>query len=319
MKRCIYAFLAVAGVALAQAPVSAPQPAAAANIPPETVVAVVDGRKMTAAEVEQFVKALPPQLQQNFARDKKEFLRQYAVLKHLAAIAEKEKLGEATPYKERLDYARTQILVQSKVDQVSRDLPVMPEDQKKFYDENRDRFTSAKIRVIYIPFSSAAPAAGDSKTPKPLTEAEAQAKAAGIVKEIRAGADFVKLVKEHSKDAQSAAKDGEFGTVRKSDTLPQAIKDAIFALKTGEVSEPVRQPNGFYIFKVDETVVEPYEKVKDNIFNDLKQQKFNAWFENLRKQVEVKIENEAFFASPAPGPTPPPAQAPAPAKTPPAK
>jgi peptidyl-prolyl cis-trans isomerase C len=304
MKAVLLLIAAISCAAqVATAPQAAPgsPPPSAADVSPDTVVATIEGRKVTAGELNRFIAALPQQLQQNFQANKKEFVRQYALMRKLSELAEQNKLAERSPYKERLEYARVQMLVQAQMDEAGKDILVTPEEQKKFYEANPDRYTTARIKVIYIPYSANVPANVQGR--KVLTEAEAAEKAARVVKEARAGADFVKLVKEHSEDPTSAAKDGEFGTVRRSDTLPEPIKNTIFALKPGEVSDPVKQPNGFYVFRVEESGLEPYEKVKDNIYNDLKQQKFQTWFEGMRKAVDVKFENEAYFA-PAPGASP---------------
>jgi hypothetical protein len=279
---------------------------------PDTQVATIDGKKYTAGELERFVAALPPAAQQNYKTNKKEFLRQIGMLRRLTEIAEKEGLGNRSPFKERLEWARMQVLWQAALDHQSQAIVVLPEDQKKFYDENQDRFGLAKIKALYIPFTTSATPQSDSKGRKVLTEAEAKAKAEELVKQIRGGADFVKLVKEHSGDVNSAAKDGDFGTVRKTDNLPEAVKTAVFALKTNEISDPVRQANGYYIFRLEERSVQPYTEVKDNIYNELKNIRMDEWMRKLRDGVEIKLDNEIYFGEPAkPGnSTAPPAAAP---------
>ncbi len=103
-----------------------------------------------------------------------------------------------------------------------------------------------------------------------LTEAEAKAKAEKLKEALKGGADFVKLVKENSDDETSRDKDGDFATLRFTDNIPDAFRTAVFALKKGEVSEPLKQPNGFYLLRADEVTVRPLSEVRDDIFNDLK-------------------------------------------------
>ena len=110
----------------------------------------------------------------------------------------------------------------------------------------------------------------------------------------------MKLVKEHSEDQASAAKDGDFGTIRRSDNLPEAIRNAVFALKSGEISEPVRQPNGFYLFRADDVGVRPFTQVRDEIFNEVKNLQFKSWMDQTEKSVVVKYVDEAFFNTPPP-------------------
>ncbi len=288
--RTFVPFLFAAGVWAQPAP-------PAAVLTPDTVVASSAGRKITYAEIQKFIEVMPQNVQQTFQQNKQEFVRQYALLKYLSEMAMKEKLDQTSPYKERLEAARTQMLAQAKIDQASRSVPITPEEQKKHYEANKDRYVQSKVKVIYIPFVAAPAAQPGADGKKQLTEAEAQARAAEVVKQARAGTDFVKLVKEHSQDSTSVQKDGDFGVFRRTDSLPDAIKQVIFALKAGEISDPVRQPNGFYVFRVTEIGAQPYDAVKDDIYNELKQAGFQKWLEQIRAATEVKFENDAYFAT----------------------
>ncbi len=271
---------------------SAPAQSADA-VAPDTVVATVDGKPVTAAELQGLYRTVGPQVQQNAARDPAAFLRQYAMLKRLSDYAEKQKLDQQSPYREALAAGRMQILYQAAIQHTYENIPVSPEDQKKFYEANHDRWVQARVKVIYIPFSDNPAAAAGEK--KPLSEKEARAKAESIVKQLRAGADFVKMVREHSQDPTSAEKDGDFPPISKSDQIPDAVKQAVFALKKGEISDPVRAPNGFYIFRAEEITTKPYEAVKDEIFNEIKLARLREFLDSIQKEVQIKIENEAFF------------------------
>jgi parvulin-like peptidyl-prolyl isomerase len=176
------------------------------------------------------------------------------------------------------------------------------EEQQKYYDENKSRYHQVKLKVIYIPFSSNSTAA-DGK--KPLNEEQAKAKAEQIAKEAKTGADFTKLVKENSRDETSKNKDGDFGTISPSDNLPDSIRSVVFGLKSGDVSDPVRQPNGFYIFRAEAVSEKPFLEVRDQIFTDLKNQRLKEWLDVTTKSLNIKFENEQFFtgtALPTPGP-----------------
>lgn len=281
----------------AQIPPTPAAPPATAAITPETVVATVDGKKVTAGEVRKLVTALPPQNQQHFANDPKEFLRQRAMLDKLAALAEKGKLDQQSPYKERLEYQRQLILSQAQVEHQFEALPAPESEWKAFYEKNKSMFSEAKLRVIYIPFN-ARPNAASTSGAKPLTEAEAKTQAEAASAEIKKGLDFAEAVKKYSKDPVSAAKGGDFGTVKRAAEIPPDIKSAIFATKAGETSAPFRHTNGYYLFNVVSYNEPAYDSIKGDVERMVKQEKFNAWLEGLRTGIEVKVENEAFFAKP---------------------
>jgi parvulin-like peptidyl-prolyl isomerase len=260
-----------------------------------TVVATFeDGRKITLGELNSFLAAMPPNMQQSARRDRRAFVQQFAMMHRLSEMAEKAKLDQQSPVREALAFNRMYLLMNAQLHEVLTTINVAPAEVQSFYDGNKQRFTQAKVKALYIAFS-ANPSAGGANEPKRLTESEAQAKIASLRAAIAAGGDFVKLVKENSEDQTSAAKDGDFGTLRSTDKLPDAIRTAIFALKAGEVSEPVRQPNGFYLFRAEEVGVQPYAEVQETILNELKQAHFKQWMDEVGRGLNLKVENEAFF------------------------
>lgn len=298
----VSAFGACAQTAAPAVPAPPAPTASVPDLPPETVLASFQGEKLTLGDLKKFMVVLPPEMQQSALRDRKGFVKQYFLMLHLLDLAEKDKLEEKSPIKEQLAFGRMNLLVNAALNQAMNNISIEPPDQEKFYNENKDRYSQVKVKVIYISFTSN-PEQVDAKGQKLLTEEEAKAKIGKILAEIRGGGDFVKLVQEYSEDQTSKAKGGDFGVIRRADNLPEAIRTAIFALKAGEVSEPIRQPNGFYVFRAESVSVRPFSEVRDEIFNEIKQARFKDWMEKTNRGIDVKFENEAFF-SPAPAPAP---------------
>jgi peptidyl-prolyl cis-trans isomerase C len=284
-------FVSLAAIAAAQTPAT----------DPEKVVATIDGKKVTYGDVERYVRALPPQMQQNAMRDRKQFMQQYALMMRLLDLAETAKLDQKSPYKESLQNARRQILSQAEITETYNTLPITLEQQRKYYDDNKARYQQVKLKVIYIPFSSSS-ATADGKRPR--TEEEAKATAEQLVKDIRGGADFVRLVRENSEDSTSKEKDGDFGTLSASDNIPEVIRSVVFALKAGEVSDPVRQPNGFYILRAESLSVKQFADVMNQVATELRQARLHEWMESTTKSISIKYEDEQFFSgSGTPAPT----------------
>lgn len=269
------------------------------DVKPETVLATYgDGQKLTYDELRRFLQVLPPQMQQMAQRDRKAFVQQYALMKRLSALAEGNKLYEQSPTKEALEFNRMYVLMNAQLNDVMNHITVLNEDVEKYYQANQDRYRQARVKVIYVSFM--APGAV-STAKKALSEEEAKVKIEKIAAEARGGADFVKLVKQHSEDEASAAKDGDFGMIRRSDSIPEAIRTAVFALKPGQISEPIRQPNGFYLFRLDELSVRPLKELQEEIHTELRQQQFRAWMDGTNRGLNVKYEHAGFFeAKPQP-------------------
>jgi peptidyl-prolyl cis-trans isomerase D len=117
------------------------------------------------------------------------------------------------------------------------------EDLKKSYEEEAARYViPEKRRASHILISlPAQPGEDQSK--------EALAKIQDIAKQVRAGGDFGGLAKKHSADSTTAAQGGDLGEVRRG-VLPKELEDAVYALKSGEVSQPVRSTYGYHLVKL---------------------------------------------------------------------
>ncbi len=278
------------------------------ELPPDAVVATVGGKPVTYGELQVLLRALAPQMAQQALADRKKLVEQYGLLRRLVELALEQKLDQRSPYMEGIAYNRMQLLYQAVIKEKFAQITIAPEEAQKFYEANKDRYAQARVKVIYISFTNSPPPQTDPAAKKPLTEAEAKAKADDVRARLSSGADFVALVKEHSEDPTSAAKDGDFGTIRRSDKIPEEIQQVIFSLKAGQVSAPVRQPNGLYLFRVEEVSTQTLDEVKKSIQDELRNSRFVAWMEELKKGLQVKEEIPQFFSPKTfalPTPSPP--------------
>ena len=188
----ITVFLAIG---LAQTPPAsspAPQPVAPGPPapPPDTVIATADGQKLTYGEIANFLKGMNPQMQQNAMRNRKDFVERYALMRKLSALAEQAKLGERSPYKEIIESYRMNMLMQAEITEYVDHIVITADDLQKYYAENKSRYDQVKLKVIYIPFSSA-PAGTAAASTKHLAEEQAKAKAEQLIKEIKGGIRFL--------------------------------------------------------------------------------------------------------------------------------
>ncbi len=289
MKSLSVFVLACVSVLRAQTPPADPPPALP-DLPDETVVAVLDdGTKFTMGEFRKIYAVLPPQQQQMVVRNREVFLKQWALMLKLSKMAEDKKLDQQSPTKEQLEYARLQVLSSAELNAAMTDIEVQPAQIIEYYDAHKEDYKQVKVKAIYIAFGASS---SDNRT-----EEAAKAKAEKLVAAIRGGADFVKLVKEDSDDETSRAKDGDFVTLLRKDNIPEAVRNAVFALKQGAISDPVRQPNGFYILRADEVTYRPLSQVRDEIFTALKQQQYKTWLEQTNNSVKVQFTSRAFIGA----------------------
>jgi parvulin-like peptidyl-prolyl isomerase len=257
-----------------------------AGVKPDSVVAVMNGKKYTAEQVQRLVAAIPSaQAQSAFRKDPKQFLRDHAFYLVLQQWAEEHKLDQQSPYKETIEFGRMFTLANAALNVAMQQVDVDPGEVKTTYESTKENYREARIRMIYIGFSDA------------KSEAAARIKAATAAKRAAAGEDFKKLVKEYSEDPGSKAQDGDPGFVIRltSEQPPEAMRKPILAGKAGQVLEPLRHDNGYYLIRVESNDVLPFEKVQQEIYLAIRDKKFREWQDSTKAKATVQFENEAFF------------------------
>ena len=113
---------------------------------------------------------------------------------------------------------------------------------RAYYDAHKaefDRPSHAVLSVIYIP---RVVSAADS--------AAVRAKITALRAEIAGGAKFEDVAKRESADSASAVQGGDIGKIVHGQLVPEFEK-AAYALKPGELSQPVLSPFGYHLIRVD--------------------------------------------------------------------
>lgn len=117
------------------------------------------------------------------------------------------------------------------------------ENLQKYFDRYPREFDGSELRVAQILFK--VPADADEKA-----LAAAQDKAAKLKAEIAAGKlTFAAAAKQHSQ-APSSAAGGDIGWIERRRPMPEDFSKTAFALKPGEVSQPLVSPFGVHLISV---------------------------------------------------------------------
>lgn len=293
-----------------------------APVSDDTVVAIIDGKNLTAGEVRTALANMPLEFGKMYQQNPQGAIQNMYVMRYLGEEAEKAKLADESPLKEQLALLRADVLASAMLTHENNYFPVTEEMVQQYYEKNKTKYQQSKIKVIYIPFKPTLPAPGTpieeiarvagevatSKTER--TEADARKLAEDLVKQIRAGTDFGKLVAQYSEDAASKAAGGDFGVVNINSAYPDDIKNAVLALKAGEVADPIRQISAFYVIRVEDRNIQTVEAVTEPIRQELRQAHVNEWFTAIRNRFIPEVKNVQFFTQPSQGqPGSPPAPA----------
>lgn len=134
------------------------------------------------------------------------------------------------------------------------------------------------------------------------TVAAAESRAKTLLQALRSKpADFARLARENSQDPGSAAQGGNLGWFAHG-AMVKPFDDAVFALKNGEISEPVRSEFGFHIIQltgIKPAAVQPLTAVHDEIAKELKHQAAMRKYSELAESFSNLVYEQADSLQPA--------------------
>lgn len=118
-------------------------------------------------------------------------------------------------------------------------------------------------------------------------EEEAKAKAQKVYEEIKAGKDFAEAAKEYSDDRSNKDKGGDLGAFARGMMVPE-FEQAAFALKPGEISEPVKTPYGWHIIKVEKLGKDIPAVEKARLTQGIVRQRMGQFYQDLLKKANAQ-------------------------------
>ncbi len=304
---------------------AAPQPSSAASIELKDPVAVVNGRKISAAELRQ-------NIEQQIARSGRtmdqipaeNLLRGYhavldemiidALLEEKSAdveVADKEIEENVSRFKSQFSSEEEMKRVLQQNGDSLEDVKMAigqnlkkrtwimqrlgdaeePSDEevKAFYEENKEGFAEPEmVRASHILLL----------TPETLTDEEVAEKKRAIEdlkKRIDEGADFAEIAREFSEDPGSRENGGDLDFFSRERMVPE-FSEAAFAADKGSVVGPVKTQFGFHLIKVTDRkeartvpVEEASAQIKQYLGELKQQQKLRQLFTALKQQADVAI------------------------------
>ncbi len=138
----------------------------------------------------------------------------------------------------------------------------------------------------------------DSLTREPLSaeqRADKQKRLETARARVKAGEDFAKVAREVSEDPEVQRNGGEYSTTKSSVGLPE-LRQALFTLPVGEVSEILTTRQGLYVVKVLERTPAgkvPFEKVADDLrehlLNQEVERRLPEYFDKLKREFNVEV------------------------------
>lgn len=266
------------------------------EVKPDTAIATLNGRKLTAGEFERLTEKLTGEARIAAGTKPKQFLEQLAINETLAAEAQRGKLDQLSPYRERLAEVTQQILMQAALAEKANQAKITPEELTKYYEANRGKYTEATAKVIFVSRMGYIHTLGDGKT-KVTTPEEAKEKVDKVLAQLKQGKDFVALAKEFSDDRTSADKEADmpYPIRANAPNIPVEIRAPLTAAKAGDIVGPIEHSSGYYIFKVQKSETPNLGAIKADIEKEMRQTRVRDWLEELRTKTVVSLDHKPFW------------------------
>ncbi len=232
----------------------------------------VNGHTITASEVKLAADDILPHLSDVPAKLRYPFIVEYLVERHLLAqLAVTEGVQDSSEYKERLAFYQVKALRDAYF--AAKIKPQITDDEiRKAYDAQAAKVTPEKrARARHI-----------------LLGTEEEAKT--ISERLKAGDKFEDLAKQYSVDG-SKEYGGDLGYFSAGEMVPE-FSNAVFAMKPGDVSAPIKTDFGWHIIKLEdikEQGAQPLENVKPAIRQVLLRQAVQDKILELRKTGKIEI------------------------------
>ena len=167
---------------------------------------------------------------------------------------------------------------------VAAQVEVTEEQLRAAYQQERERFETTEQRQARHILIEVEEGQDDA----------ARSRAESILARLRGGEDFAAVASEVTADAGTKAQGGDLGWITRG-MLVGPFEDTLFAMQTGEISEPVRSEFGFHIIRLDDIragEVQPFEAVREELASETKTREAESEFYDRANE----LGEEAFDA-----------------------
>lgn len=246
----------------------------ASSFAAETALMKGAGVTITSADVLENMQRMPTQVREDIFSDPdkvRKLVGNLYLRRLLASQAENDGLTRDPEVQFKLKKARESLLAEAQIERIANaatpDLVAVDKLTQSIYRAEPERFrTPATTHARHILIKG--------------TGTDSRAQAIKLLTELKAGANFEDLARQHSADPGSAAKGGDLGVFPKG-RMVEPFEKALDALeKPGDLSPVVDSTFGFHIIRLEArnpATIQPFSEVQ----------------EQLRAETVAKIQQDA--------------------------
>jgi peptidyl-prolyl cis-trans isomerase C len=235
--------------------------------------AVVNGKPIPTAKVEEFIEALAAQGRPD-SPETRQLVREELIAREIfSQEADKRGLSRVSDVQRQLETTRQDILIRALIRDYLVKNPVKDSDVQAEYDKFKEETTAGgkEYKARHI-----------------LVDSEDEAKK--VIEQLNKGETFDALAAQ-SKDPGSGSNGGDLGWNTAS-TFVKEFSDAMVALDKGKtVAQPVKTQFGYHVIRLDDVrdaAAPPLDQVKPQIQQQLERQKVQQLQQELRAAAKVE-------------------------------
>jgi peptidyl-prolyl cis-trans isomerase SurA len=235
-----------------------------------------------------------------------EIAKRMAAIQKDSGIADPEKFQDwvkeqaGMPFEDFKSDMKNDLLRQRVIRQeVGERVSIKHEDIEQYYNEHKTEFVREErlfLREIFI--------STEGKDAAGIAAAEKKAK--DLVARARKGERFPEMARDNS-EAVTAKGMGELPPFKKGD-MPANIEEQVWNQPKGYVSDPIKNPNGFLILRVEEhqkagqaELSEVENEITEKLYGPRMQPKIREYLIELRKSAFLEIKADYVDSGAAPG------------------
>lgn len=242
------------------------------------VLANVDGRDVRESDLN----ALMSNLGQNAAyfqgeEGRKKLIDELVMHELIYSEALENELEKDEEFIAVMKNMKKSMLQQYGLRKMFNDINVSDEEVEDYYNKNKSKYKKTEmVKASHI-----------------LVDTEEKAKK--ILEDIKAGLSFEEAAKQNS-SCPSKEVGGDLGQFGRGQMVKE-FEDAAFAMKKGEISEPVKTEFGYHIIKLTDYVPEGDSELKD-VFEEIKKNYFlekqEKVYQDKKDELKDKYKVEVF-------------------------
>ncbi len=239
-------------------------------------VAKIGSKVITVADIDKELSKIPPQFASYFSSEKRkrQYVQNLVDREVFSKEAEEKGYLNRPDVKKRIEDFKKRLLWAEYVrdlSQMNTNVNVSDDVLKKYYEEHIKDYTEPeKVHAKHI-----------------LVKTKEDAEK--VLAELKKGTKWDDVARKYSIDKSNASKGGDLGTFTRG-RMVKPFEDAVFSMKPGEISGPVKTKYGYHIIKLiskTPSKVKPFDMVKSVVKNR---------YLNQLRQKRIEKERNKLYA-----------------------